>query len=671
MLPPSTLPWCMMNSAATMNVLQKINQNSTGKTMDKSSCSYALEDSFNMVEIRQACESHFEDSRTGSMFDSCENDESIYDSCCEESLEESANDSSTGQNSQEDDDDMYDATASVASTVVRNVTRLKSNGMDDNKDLTSVDDARVVIERTTDTLDSGRTGEQSSVVIIDQMDIMTPEVGSCPTDVEPNQIAFALGKVDVANVSEKNENSVTGRDLLQDYENVSEKLKQERSNERVNTDHTEQGPCTDKNMLSHDMIVTTSPLDRFQVQVFNGGTECKVTPIGDDIFRSAQSPIMKNQSPVLPSSISSREKNDIERRSGRRSSTEFMMLRGVGTCHEDGTSSYPTKDLMIDISSQSAMRSNKKDHDRCSNENDNDCDNGLNDSEETESFYSSNSSVIDDPSFSTVRRSAKQNLHSNYSDVTSLPSNDGNDEDCKHHSSNHLASESASTVSYGSQKNRSYSEREQSLLNTSKVSSNRCLDLTSSTTSSRTSRAAAFIEKHMADEKDRLLDVLNKRTSFVSPDDVQLNYVPSRSSVDEHFTSESQSINISSVNRSHDKSESIKLEDDSRLINPVNADEYELSPPIIKKLVSRDDLNQGIVLINNWLISHKDEMPSAVPESITLDILGKKFNSSQVKRICLSLCSLQRMMITRKTHHGSGESVMHYVLLNKSNRMSA
>jgi len=46
-----------------------------------------------------------------------------------------------------------------------------------------------------------------------------------------------------------------------------------------------------------ESLGTTPVLDRFQVQVLNGGTECKVTPIEEDVLKSAESPIMKNKSP--------------------------------------------------------------------------------------------------------------------------------------------------------------------------------------------------------------------------------------------------------------------------------------------------------------------------------------------------------------------------------------
>ena len=105
-----------------------------------------------------------------------------------------------------------------------------------------------------------------------------------------------------------------------------------------------------------------------------------------------------------------------------------------------------------------------------------------------------------------------------------------------------------------------------------------------------------------------------------------------------------------------------ELEDDPRLINPLTYEEYDASPPIIKKLVSREDLNRGIVIINNWIITQDDGSPPSLPEDTAVKILGECFNASQVKRIFLSLCSLQRMMICRKSSAG-GKSIMHYMIL--------
>ena len=421
--------------------------------------------------------------------------------------------------------------------------------------------------------------------------------------------------------------------------------------------------------------IVTSPLDRFQVQVLNGGSDCKVTPI-DNILDSMQSPIMKAQSPGVVGS----QKFVSKATSFRPGTTETEILDVRNATHSYNIietkfqspqaqrvqKKYPKTPIPSmnerSYSSESSGSSRLVDK--------------TNHRQSGESFYSSNTSDPEDSNGTYSRNDSTQ--MTDYSASAFLPNITTFEPDASNvhiqetkppsGRKNDLPSEVPNIYKAKLHAETPMDNRTTNADHNERTPGGTLL----SAIISRTPRAAAFIEKHMSEEKDRLFQVLDKgiRTQSTTKNVSNVrNAAPTRTNdlgTDFAFESKPESIsrqpspNVPGVEQQ--LLEQLGLGDDSKLMSPLTAEEFDASPPIIKKLVTRDDINRGIVLINNWLVSLDINSSPSVPENVALEILGETFNASQVKRIFLSLCSLQRMMISRKTSK-SGESVMHYVVL--------
>lgn len=631
-------------SSTTVSILQKSNQDASDDSDEKSPCCTVVEHSLNSDKTKQQHDPNIDESRDSSMFESCGDDESVYDSC-EETLEHSEYLSTDESYDGGDDEDLLDATTSTTSTVVQ---KLKVKGVTvENKlekfvanrsfradeeergksdvdltdlaveddvappDVTSVlDMARIDIDetRTSEQLDfhgmDNRRENDSKIAMQSHLDFTAPHNTSTIDINEKEKISEIVETIQDKLVM-KVGLSPPNRD--NNDRSVSEHPTGDNSEEL----DIGKGDNDLSNTTQLNDEVVTSPLDRFQVQLFNGGKECKVTPIGDDILRSTQSPILKSRSPLLCNSMSSRGSHETKR---------------------------------INMAGDSGLKHKGESIDNA----------------ETESFYSSSSAAN---CLSSVNGQENNGRHSRDSchtpvsfDFDVLKTDDKND-DGFHSDASQKISLRGSAPKYsddalvvGEQKKNDVLADEPSACSTEE----------SLITAIRTPRTAAFIEKHMSDEKDRLLGVLNKGLPISTKEDFQTEIKNSESKTNQDADPDS---------RGRMYKDDISSKADLRLVDHVAADEYEDAPPIIKKLVSREHLNQGIMIINNWLVSHDNDIPSYLPDSIALDILGKTFDISQVKRICLSLCSLQRMMICRK-NLSSGESVMHYVFLRKRNSNS-
>lgn len=396
--------------------------------------------------------------------------------------------------------------------------------------------------------------------------------------------------------------------------------------------------------------IVTSPLDRFQVQVLNGGSDCKVTPIGNNMFNSAQSPILKAQSP----NVSTAQKYS----SISMSSFQSKSVQKTA----EGTSGHLQTQRLLERDKKTSFIPTSKTTTKSKTAIKKSVDESIH-SESTESFYSSNTSESETGD-SILDRNANGDT-TDYSASAFLPNVDNlGVEKVRSHVSD-------TTGDIGKDKKQtpfSKSPMDGTGSHADRTPGGTIL----STLMSRTPRAAAFIEKHMADEKDRLLQVLSTGISAISPMNTSTqpqSRISKNNNLAFDFASESKSppslLESKSKNPrplpNNDQQilEELGLEDDSKLITLLSPEEFDVSPPIIKKLVTREDINRGIVLINNWLVTSDDD---CIPEDTALEILNSDFNASQVKRIFLSLCSLQRMMISRRTNP-EGRSVMHYVVL--------
>jgi len=512
--------------------------------------------------------------------------------------------------------------------------------------------------------DNGSTGSTTESEDTEMGDCEETEESNLSKDKKYSPIDTSLYRH--PSVQEMNETHVDTSVVLEMMETP-----QQRVNRLLHQQSRGEGTDIISKQLQHSDLheeAVTSPLDRFQVQVYNGGTKCKVTPIGNDILRATQSPILRMQSPTLPPSVSSRERRNKARTdSSQIQNSLHASFQSPPIQKRVHNKVYPKTPLPVQHKEVDVELGIQHEPDRPSA-----------DKEDTDSFYSSNTSQEDNGEHSS-------------SDTESL------DEEClgneKVVQSMQVIRASIDTdyttigplVDYSEDVSTATAQKEdpQTHINNTPSMHNSSIPLNHLTTPasatstsranaalseilSRTPRAAAFIEKHMSREKDTLLEVLKRESPSIPLEESRANFETKPThNLASDFASElspSASATISTEILHTSRQDVQGLEDDPRLINPLTVKEYEASPPIIKKLVSRDDLNRGIVTINNWLISQEGEMPLSLPEKIAVDIFGETFNASQVKRIFLSLCSVQRMMINRKTST-SGESEMHYVII--------
>jgi hypothetical protein len=639
--------------------LQKSNQDTSDADSDeKSPCSTIVEHSLNSDETKQRRDPNIDESRDSSMFESCGDDESVYDSC-EETLEHSEYLSTDTSYDEGDDEELLDATTSTTSTVVQKL-KVKGVAVENNlenfvgnrscnadeeervksdvdlTDLAVEDDVAppdvtsaldTVLDMARIDINETRTSEQIDFRGIDNRE------NDSTIDMQSHLDATAPHNTSTIDINEKeniNETMETIPDTLVMKVGLSppNRDNNDRSvSEYPTGDSSEELDIRkgDNDLSSNTQLndeVVTSPLDRFQVQVFNGGKECKVTPIGDDIIRSAQSPILKSWSPLLCNSVSSRGSHETKR----------IHMAGDGGLSHKGAS--------IDIA-------------------------------ETESFYSSSSTANCLSSVNGQQNNGRHSRDSCHAPVSfdfDVLKTDNKNDGGFHSDASQKISLRGSALKHSEdvyvvekhKKNDVLAAQRNVVPFIRSDEPSACSTEESPITTIRTPRTAAFIEKHMSDEKDRLLGVLNKGLPISPKEIFQTEIKKSESKTNQDADPDS---------RGRMYKDDISLKADLSLVDHVAADEYEDAPPIIKKLVSREHLNQGIMIINNWLVSHNNDIPSYLPDSIALDILGKTFDISQVKRICLSLCSLQRMMICRK-NLSSGESAMHYVFLRKRNSNS-
>ena len=142
--------------------------------------------------------------------------------------------------------------------------------------------------------------------------------------------------------------------------------------------------------------VVTSPLDRFQVQVLNGGSYCKVTPIGNTMFSSMQSPIMKAQSPKTTAGKERASANVSSLESSGTSNT--IEIQDAIHCDDLVASvvESPQLDRRVNKANQKMPNSEIIEDDEYKSEPTVNSVNESTHSESTESFYSSNTSESDD-----------------------------------------------------------------------------------------------------------------------------------------------------------------------------------------------------------------------------------------------------------------------------------
>lgn len=724
----------------------------------------SLDDSFDLDEIREACESMCQYDKDDAVVEKEQVDEhqsnlpekertGSIEEIIDYSQSEQSEDNSYESEESEDDFDDDETTLSITSTVVRDVNRVRQElnlTNDDSQECPNWSESRIEEKDSYNTNENESKNldqniipsiivETSTVKDLDQafVDSMKEDENK---QEKSNPIDCSITRIQVGN--ERSDTSVSIHDVqgmstvdfadegseteseesfysvgtdsehsprstidtslyLQSPNHLEEVDDKYEGDDEVESDNEKGANCSmdgeakidasaPRNSLEPE--ASMSPLDRFQVQILSGGTECKVTPIGGDIMKASNSPIVQVTSPVLPSSVSSREKRKqqaLRKSEASEDDSESILFKQneevpsssfgdeapsasfqspqVKRCSDPMKRDTSLQDeASVAESIQTDLKSFVSSHTSFEQDDEN----------ERESILSSRASSTCKSLLETnisIENSNDRGFLENTLENTAIPEDPLiQNEALGTQLSIRRASIDRASEKFGRDSSLSkrffQGQKASPLQKSSQLSSTPITGETPkasaaiSSIMSRTPRAAAFIEKHMGEEdKGRLIEVLQKATSSAKSESRRRSSTRNTGAMmnlDSDFASESPR-----KSNANEKSFASTLpEDDDRLINPVSLQEYESAAPIIRKLISCDDLNRGIIALNNWLISQGDDVPSSFAESTAVDILGKTFEKKQVKRIFPCLCSLHRMMIIRKKNGSNDKSEMHYVI---------
>jgi len=439
--------------------------------------------------------------------------------------------------------------------------------------------------------------------------------------------------------------------------------------------------------------VAASPLDKFQVQILNHvGTEAKVTPIENDALRSTQSPIMKLNSP------SNQFKNDDKYGDEIMQCQSFTQLNinpnsevkymiSPTTKDNTKTKSYrktplPKKEMMFDESTSSIQQQQKSLITDQSQSNETNATekfsasaylptaaylpNGLNFqiTEQDESGYEEGNEIGDN---NTNRYDSACDFLPNTE--TSALSQEGSQ------SVHIIGGESShqTTCMAHTPTNRPKTVDEDNCTSPAAPDEECCNNFNNLKT--RTPLAAAWISKHMSEDKDRLLKVLSggkKITSIPSPPKAKENRLECALDMHADFTSETQSLSVQKDKVSDDSTQSQQnhnVSDNqqqqlstsfdqnmSSIIEQINIIEYESSPRVVKMQVRLDELNQAVKVLNNWvMMSCIENNITEYTKAITILslkeneanlLLEKEFESGRkAKSVLMSLCFFRRVTL--------------------------
>ena len=302
----------------------------------------------------------------------------------------------------------------------------------------------------------------------------------------------------------------------------------------------------------------TSPLDRFQVQVMNNGTEVRVSPVENDVLNTIQSPINKITSPSL---------------------------------HYDQKSVNYQQDYQIDetMENESLTQSNID-------------------------FMSESPSLRDRKVYPKTPIPMQSTVQpSNQSDT---------DKSLEHH-----------------------------------VPS-----------SDRTPLAREWIEKNISGEKERLLQVLGGGKSKL-PSGNNNNH--DGQNIEDNKSSALSIEVIVDSESNKDTSIDKKSPADAKIEPPIHCiyqDEYNTSPRVVQIQVTFDELNRAINVLNDWILSQKQNRTRTskcgtesvyVPEKEANELLENEFNPSRkAKSLLMSLCFFRRISLQLS----AGHEEKHYVI---------
>ncbi len=375
---------------------------------------------------------------------------------------------------------------------------------------------------------------------------------------------------------------------------------------------------------NHDYETVTSPLDRFQVQVMNGGSEAKVTPIEIDVLRTNQSPITKMDSPNLQYNNKMRL-NNYDR---AQSHVDFKVSPQL----KETTKVY-AKTPMPNIESNNHVDFIVSPQ-----------------LKETKVYTKTpmpkaDAMTHDDlmtPPFKVKKVYAK----------TPIPAK-SSDNECTDASISSYDEEDL--INTGSNDQNSCNESNKRVTDPCKtpVLHEDAQNQKNTGTTVRTPLAAAWIQQNMTKDKERLLKVLSGSKAIQ----------PSSTSEIENHTSSSPTNNEQKLDESHQSlctnEEAKQHIHNANVIKSITQDEYNNSPRVVQMQVTFGELNRAVNVLNQWtntnqsqcsMNNNDDDNSSSkslhLEEKEANNLLEKEFQASRkAKSLLMSLCFFRRICL--------------------------
>jgi hypothetical protein len=479
--------------------------------------------------------------------------------------------------------------------------------------------------------------------------------------------------------------SMTSANSISRIDPESFMARMEDENVKGNTPFTPQLDANGSHVYSDDDddLKYTPILDRFQVQVINGGSECRVTPIESDVLKSAQSPILRQKSPMPQEKILFRSplneemvkpprdtkfSDSVKGNYHKRLSTHKnpRQISNVITCDETESSvpvAIAIKEARVsnDISGNDSWKYNTKMSQKSNRE-----------SGSERSFTGEFSASAFLPNISNhnrlnesmgskglhqSRRSCGERMRTKRSNsspvfISNRESHLSSKRETSHESTFHeedttQTCEQTFSKSNGVEKTEYFKKT---------PNNDNILQSPEEKAFARTPHAAAWIAKHMPKESDKLLQILSGERSC--PDGRHKERASpglNGRNMASDFASETERRPISISAKS---SATRSAMGNTEIIPQLQREEYNDSPRIVRIQVEFDDVNSAIDLINKWIYDSSikgGSLSISIKENTAYEILDARFDKKKCRSILMSLCHFRRLIMRLSSTSGEGK----------------
>ena len=431
---------------------------------------------------------------------------------------------------------------------------------------------------------------------------------------------------------------------------------------KPNSTHTDKA---NENEIENTSNPSAHVLDRFQVQVFEGGKEIKVTPIDDGVLRPFQSPIMKCSNQSIENELSPLRDVYSNRHLDKTEDNDDPLVSETSIAFEKMAISGQLIDKspnMKKVYPKTPRRPKNKKSLKLSIPvlkditNTSDFHHDVITTNKTTQKLNMEAETIPDSSIKNDSHKSTDDdfLLQNLSRIESGETFESKDPEIENITPKNLNMEENLVSLEVVEKNLDDEQKLDDCVENNKFVEPENVPITPvtkplqtfltpedsntnrETPLSKTPLAEAWIKKHMYKDKDRLLEVLSVKSSL-SPsnkNDISEN----RNSIISEKSQESLSLTQNQTEFSG--------VDDHTPINFLTPEEYCGAPRVVKMQVSFEEVNHSIKLLNGWLIENGYSGRVEISESDANVIIENLFTEQRKRKfILLSLCHWKRIVL--------------------------